>query len=322
MRPPRLPRPRGPLTDELFGAFRTGTDDFQAVLSTAPTAVGADAALALWALHELHYRGFAGVDDHLEWDPTLLQVRALLEGDLERRLRQRWVRPPGLAFVDDVFDWIDGQDGISLARHVHRDADRDQVLDLMRVRSLYHLKESDPLTWLVPRLGVQAKAALMELQFDEYGNGDPNRLHHHLFAVGMEAAGLEPAYDAHVDVAPLEVLEQNNALSLFGLHRRLRGAALGHLAAFEATSSLPSRRMAEGLRRLDFPEELIAYYDEHVEADAVHEQLAVRTIAAALLAEEPELEADLWFGAFTCLDLEDRFARRMLARWGIEEAAA
>lgn len=322
MRPPRLPRPRGPLTDELFGALRAGADDARTVLTVAPTAVGADAALALWALHELHYRGFAGVDDRLEWHPTLIEVRSLLEGDLERRLRQRWARPEGLSFVDDALEWIDGQDGLSLARHVHRDADREQVVDLLRVRSLYHLKESDPVSWLVPRLGVPAKAALMELQFDEYGNGDPNRLHHHLFAAGLEAAGLEPAYDAHVEVVPLEVLEQNNALSLFGLHRRLRGAALGHLAAFEATSSLPSRRMAEGLRRLDFPEELVAYYDEHVEADAVHEQLAVRTIAAALLAEEPEVEDDLWFGAFTCLDLEDRFARAMFARWGVGEAAA
>jgi heme oxygenase-like protein len=321
MRPPRLPQARGPLTDELLGALRAGTD-FSTVLSAAPSAVGDDAALALWVLHELHYRGFAEVDEGLEWEPTLIQVRSLLESDLERRLRGRWTAPRGLSFVDDALEWIDGQDGVSLARHVHRDADRDQVLDLLRVRSLYHLKESDPVSWLVPRLGVPAKAALMELQFDEYGNGDPNRLHHHLFAAGMAAAGLEPTYDAHVDIVPLEVLEQNNTLSLFGLHRRLRGAALGHLAAFEATSSLPSRRMAEGLKRLDFPDEIVAYYAEHVEADAVHEQLAVRTIAAAMLEEEPHLEADLWFGAFTCLDLEDRFARRMLDRWGAGEVAA
>ena len=321
MRPPRLPRPRGPLTDELLGALRAGTD-FSTVLRTAPCAVGDDAALALWVLHELHYRGFDEVDEALEWEPTLLQVRTLLEGDLERRLRGRWTAPQGLSFVDDALEWIDGQDGVSLARHVHREADRDQVIDLLRVRSLYHLKESDPVTWLVPRLGVPAKAALMELQFDEYGNGDPNRLHHHLWETGMRAAGLDPAYDAHVDVVPLEVLEQNNTLTLFGLHRRLRGAALGHLAAFEATSSLPSRRMAEGLKRLDFPDEMVEYYAEHVEADAVHEQLAVRTICGGLLAEEPELESDLWFGAFTCLDLESRFAYAMFARWGVEEKAA
>ena len=54
----------------------------------------------------------------------------------------------------------------------------------------------------------------------------------------------------------------------------------------------------------------------------MHEQLAVRAICAGLLEEEPHLEPDVWFGAFTCLDLEARFARSMLARWGVEERAA
>jgi hypothetical protein len=322
MQRPRLPQARGPLSEELLGALRAHSDDFLGVLATAPTATGEDAALTLWVLHELHYRGFAEVDDHLEWDPQLIRVRNELERDLEGRLRARFSRPDGLSFVDDVFDWMDDQHHVSLARHVHRDADRDQVLELLRARSFYHLKESDPVSWLVPRLGVPAKAALMELQYDEYGDGDPNRLHHHLFALGMQACGLEPAYDAHYDAVPLEALEQNNALTMFGLRRRLRGAALGHLAAFEASSSVPSRRMAQGLERLGFPDQMVAYYLEHVEADAVHEQLAVRTICAALLAEEPGLEDELWFGAFTCLDLEDRFARAMLARWGVGEVAA
>ncbi len=315
----RVPDPRGPLTEELFSALRSGSEDFYSVLPVTPTATGEDAALALWALHELHYRGFDDVDEDLEWDPQLIRVRSVLERDLETRLRSRFTRPAGLSFVEDFFDWVDEQEGPSLARHVHRVADRSQVEELLRVRSVYHLKESDPVAWLVPRLGVRAKAALMELQYDEYGGGDPNRLHHHLFARGLEASGLAASYDAHLGVVPAEALEQNNALSLLGLHRRLRGAALGHLAAFEATSSLPSRRMAQGLERLGFPAEMVDYYAEHVEADAVHEQLAVRTIVAALLAEEPGLEDDVWFGAFTCLDLEDRFARTMLARWGVDE---
>ncbi len=191
--------------------------------------------------------------DDREWDPDLLRLRAELERDLEARLRERWAGPPAADFTEGFFDWVAEQDGVSLAAHVHRDADRDQVLELLRVRSIYHLQESDPTAWVVPRLGVRSKAALMELQYDEYGAGDPNRLHHHLFARGMEASGLDPSYGAYVDEAPLEILEQNNAMSLFGLHRRLRGAALGHLAAFEATSSLPSRKMAQGLERLGVP---------------------------------------------------------------------
>jgi hypothetical protein len=162
---------------------------------------------------------------------------------------------------------------------------------------------------------VRAKAALTELQYDEYGAGDPNRLHHHLFAQGLVEAGLEADYGRYVDEAPLEVLEQDNAVRMFGLQRRLRGAAMGHLAAFEATSSVPARRMAQGLERLRLGHAIIDYYREHVVADAVHDQLAARVICQTLVEDEPALREDVLFGAWTCLDLEDRFARMALQRW-------
>jgi hypothetical protein len=308
------PKPRGTLSDSLFEAMRTQSS-FDGVLGIEPDHDD-DAQIALWALYELHYRGFDDVDDSLEWQPELLQVRRDLEQDFEARLRERFEAPEVTTpFADSLFDYVANHDGRSLAAFVQRDADADQVRELLSVRTIYHLKESDPSAWVVPRLTVAPQAALMELQYDEYGCGDPNRLHSHLFARGLEACGLRSEYGAYIDDVPCEVLEQNNAMSMFGLHRRLRGSALGHLAAFEATSSLPSRRMAQGLDRLGFPSEMIGYYDEHVEADAVHEQLAVRVVCGTLLEAEPALADDVFFGAFTCLDLEDRFAGAMLDRW-------
>jgi hypothetical protein len=312
------PKARGALSEALFVAMRTragsGTD-----LGRLEPEHHDDEQIALWALYELHHRSFDDVEDDLEWDPELLALRRRLEVAFEARLRERWTPPADLpgqdGFAEALFAYVEGHDGASLASHVHRDASTEQVLDLLRHRSVYHLKEADPTAWLVPRLEVDTKAALVELQYDEYGTGDPNRLHAQLFARGLEASGLSAEYGAYLNDVPVEVLEQNNAMSLFGLHRRLRGAALGHLAAFEATSSLPSRRMAQGLARLGLAPELIAYYDEHVEADAVHEQLAVRTICASLVAREPALVADVFLGAFSCLDLEDRVARTLLAEW-------
>ena len=309
------PKPRGALSAVLFEAMRTAPRSWEGVLDTRPDQED-DARIALWALYELHYRGFDDVDDSLEWQPELLQVRRDLEQAFEARLRERYDAPGVTApFADSFFDYVASHDGRSLASFVLRDADADQVRELLSVRSIYHLKESDPSAWLVPRLSVGPQAALMELQYDEYGAGDPNRLHAHLFARGLEACGLRSEYGAYIDDVPGEVLDQNNAMSMFGLHRRLRGAALGHLAAFEATSSLPSRRMAQGLDRLGFPQEMVDYYDEHVEADAVHEQLAVRVVCGSLLDAEPALADDVFFGAFTCLDLEDRFAGAMLEAW-------
>ena len=314
-----LPKPRGPLSDAVLSALRQPPTEPVAPITTEPESAD-DAAITLWALQELSYRGFdeLGDDSVDEWEPELVRVRRRLEDDLEARLRDRWPGvPAGVDLETGFFDWVADHDGPSLARHVQTQATEDQVRDLLRVRSVYHLKEADPTTWVIPRLPNAPKAALVELQYDEYGVGDPARVHSQLFARGMAASGLRTEYGAYVDEAPVEILEQNAALSMFGLQRRLRGAAVGHLAAFEATSSLPSRQLAQGLERLGFPAEMSAYYAEHVEADAVHEQVAVRDICAALVREEPRLEADVWFGAWACLDLEDRTAHRMLGSWGV-----
>jgi hypothetical protein len=308
-----LPKPRGTLSEALVAGLASGHTDLAHVDPESPE----DGALSLWILQELCYRGYDAVDDRLEHDPDLVRLRGRLEDDLERRLRERWPGRPAYdeGFAEAFFAWIEAGDGPSLARHVQREATVDQVVELVQHRSLYTLKEADPFTFALPRLPVVARAALAELQYDEYGGGRPERLHAHLFAEGMAALGLDATADGYVDEAPLEVLEQNNAMSLFGLNRRLRGAAMGHLAAFEAVSSLPSRQIAQGLDRLGLPAELRTYYEEHVEADAVHEQLAVRMICAPLIAAEPDLEDDVWFGAWTCLDLEARLARHLLAKW-------
>ena len=315
------PRPRGALSARVADALR---GDLAAWPATLPAADGADdAALTLWMMYELHYHGFEDVDDAWEWHPGLLATRAGLEESFEDELRRRRAAdgpPPDGDLSAALFDYVSTFEGPSLAGFVHRRAARVQVEELLQLRSVYALRESDPTAWLVPRIGSRPQAALMSLQYDEYGGGDVSRVHAHLFARGMAASGLRADFGGYVDQAPTEVLEQNNAMSLFGLHRRLRAAGLGHLAAFEATSSLPSRRMSQGLRRLGFPDEMTAYYDEHVEADAVHEQLAVREICAPLVAEEPHLRDEVFFGAFVCLDSEARVAAHLLARWG--EAAA
>ncbi|QCW51159.2 iron-containing redox enzyme family protein [Nocardioides dongxiaopingii] len=323
----RLPTSRGPLSDVVAGLLKrpvtTQTVDFPVPDETRPD----DEAITLWMLHELHYRGFDDVDEAWEWAPVLMPLRHRLERNLELSLRRRFAagrplrRGPAADGASDVVADIEAvitaSEGRSLARHVQRHASREETLHLLRQRSIYHLKEADPTTWVVPRLEATTKAALVQVQYDEYGVGDPARLHHELFARGLAASGLDRDYGAYIDETLLPVLEQNNALSLFGLHRRLRGAALGHLAVFEATSSVPSRQLAQGLARLEFPDAMVEYYDEHVEADAVHEQLVLHDVCAALVAAEPDQHDEVLFGAWSCLDLEARTAEALLDDWEV-----
>ena len=319
----RLPSPRGPLSTAVFsglaspGPFAVDASVTRQASADADLLHSDDLQITLWAAYELHYRGFDDVGDEREWDPGVLRLRRELEEAFELAVR-RLVPTPGVDgrdFPTQLRGVIEAAEGPPLAAYLHRRADHDQVLAFLRQRSLYHLKEADPHAFVLPRIDGRAKVALAELLYDEFGAGRPQALHSTLFADALSGAGLDPAYGAYVDETPATTLAVNNLMSLLGLHRRLRGAALGHLAAFETTSSVPSRKIAGGIERVGLPDVVAAYFHEHVEADAVHEQVALRHICGAFVAAEPDLAGDVLFGAAACLAVDAIAAGELLASW-------
>jgi hypothetical protein len=307
-----LAEPRGAVTQLLL-------ERLPGVPSPLPAAEpdsAEDLHLALYLCYELHYRGLPGVDDRWEWEPSLLAVRAGLERRFEAELR-RDVPVPELdtSQMDLALRAVEAADEApSLSRHLERRGTLEQYLEFVVHRSAYQLKEADAHSWALPRLTGPPKAALVEIQADEYGGGDPARIHAHLFAETMEALGLDSRYGAYLDHIPAVTLATVNLMSMFGLHRRLRGAIVGHLALFEMTSSIPNRRYANGLRRLGHGD-ATGFYDEHVVADAVHESIAAVDLAGGLAHQDPALTADVLWGAAALIELEGRFARHLLGAW-------
>jgi hypothetical protein len=326
---PALPPARGPLSAAVLEALRSG-DELGAVDTvpddTVPDDVyGEDAQLALYCLYELHYRGFAGVEPEREWDPALLAVRRDLERAFLARLRAD-------APVDDVRDAADPRaavdaelagllteptdaDGTGVSHHLMREGEPWQFREYLAHRSVYHLKEADPQAWVIPRLHGPAKAALVTVEHDEYGSGDPERVHARLFAGMLAAAGLDDGYGAYLDRAPAETLAEVNLMSLFGLHRALRGALVGQFATVELTSSPGSDRLVKAIDRMGYAPHVAEFYAEHVEADAVHEQLVRRGVVRPLLADEPGLAADVVFGVRASSVLAERWEERVLRAW-------
>ena len=316
----KLPAPRGPLSERLFE-----------VLAGVPAAtefppVGEldglgdeDLQLTLYCCYELHYRAFDGVDPDWEWEPSLLGFRAQLETRFESALRDLVERPA--AAVDplrmdlELREIADSDDGPSLSQYVERAATIEQVREFMIHRSAYQLKEADPHTWAIPRMHGSPKAAIVEVQADEYGGGRPERIHAQLFAESMEAVGLDPSYGAYLDQIPAVTLATVNQMSLCGLHRRLLGAIVGHLALFEMTSSVPNRRYANGLRRLGYDGAATEFFDEHVLADAVHENIAAVDLAGGLAGQASDLGPDILWGARVLVALEGRWAEHLLDSW-------
>jgi hypothetical protein len=322
-----LPAPVGPLTEALFESLPGDPD---AGLATAPRPGGGDPLadldlqLALYACYELHYAGFEGVDERWEWEPSLLAFRASLERPFEAAVAELVpaCEPAELESVGAALQVILADDGgPPLSRHLEQRGTREQMLEHVIHRSAYQLKEADPHSWGIPRLPPAAKAALLEVQFDEYGGGRPERMHAVLFARTMAALGLDDSYGGYLEQLPAETLATVNLLSGFGLHRRRRGALVGHLAAFEMTSSIPNRRYGNALRRLGFGKEATDFYDEHVEADAVHEVIAAWDLAGGLAREEPHVAADILFGARALLAVEGRWAGVLLDAWEAGESS-
>ncbi len=140
-------------------------------------------------------------------------------------------------------------------------------------------------------------------------------VHAELFARAMAAVGLDREYGAYLEQIPGITLATVNLMSLCGLHRRLRGAIVGHLALFEMTSSIPNRRYGEGLRRLGYEGEATLFFDEHVVADAVHENVAAVDLAGGLVRDEPALCASVLWGARALAFLDDRWCVHLLRAW-------
>jgi hypothetical protein len=140
-------------------------------------------------------------------------------------------------------------------------------------------------------------------------------MHSSLFADAMTALDLDPAYGAYLDRLPAVTLATTNLISLFGLHRRLRGALVGHLASFEMNSVGPMGRYSSWLESLGVPIEGRRFYDVHVEADEVHQHIALDDLVGGLLEIEPDQASAVMLGARAVALVEAAFADHVVSAW-------
>lgn len=320
---PTLPAPRGDLSAALFRHWRAGgaralppvADLDRTLAAVVDPLTDDDLHLALWAAYELHHHGFAGLADDLEWDGPTLAFRAALERTFEAALRAEIPagdldRDPREALVA-----VAARGGPPLAATVARSATRDQLREIAVHRSAYQLKEADPHTWVIPRLRGPARSALIEIQADEYGGGVPGAAHAELFALAMAELDLCADFGHYVDRLPGVTLATDNLIDLFGLHRRLRGAVVGHLALFEMCSVAPMSRYLAAATRLGGLPATERFYRVHVEVDDHHAQLALDELVGRLAHDEPDLAPDIVFGAEALARVEARFAAHVLHAW-------
>lgn len=317
--PPLLPSPRGQVSAAIIYALGREPGPVLLPRLDGVDVLDDDAQLALWCCYELHYSSFAGVADAWEWEPALLVARRELERRFVERIVDEIGPVPELGVPDlapALLELTHG-DGPSLSGFLYERGTRLQMREFLVHRSIYQRKEADPHTWAIPRVRGRAKAAMVTIQKDEYGDGVPGAMHAELFATTMRAFGLDPALGAYLDVVPGTTLATDNLVTMFGLHRGWRAACVGHLALFEMTSVGPMGRYAKTLARMGADRATRRFYDVHVTADEEHRHVALDDMVAGLVEQEPALAGQVWFGARALAEIEGRFARRLLERWNL-----
>ena len=325
---PQLPLPRGPLSAAVVDALRW--NELEPIRDRAldPDAVDVladdDAQLALACCYELSYQSFAGVDDRWEWEPELLALRGRLERAFVLRLGDEIGPPrtlPTSAVIPLLRELATSSSGPSLSRFMERRGRVEHIREFCVHRSAYQLKEADPHTWMIPRLSGRAKATVVTIQHDEYGEGKTGEMHSELFATTMEALDLDSTYGAYLHLLPAATLATGNLISMFGLHRAWRAACVGHLALFEMNSVQPMLRYSAALRRWGFGANARRFYDVHVAADAWHEQVAQAELVSGLLEAEPTVGGTVIFGAQALMEVERRMAQTLLDAWKSAETS-
>ena len=316
--PPDVPSSRGPVSEAVIAFLVDGRelpDPLALLASCDDPLVDDDLHLALWCCYELHHHGFAGVADDLEWNPALLSFRGHLERSFEAALRLE-LRGEALPSNPSTALWvIAAWHSPPLASTVERSATIDQLREFAIHRSAYQLKEADAHTFAIPRLAGPGRSAMIEIQADEYGSGRPGQAHAELFAAAMRELGLDDRFGHYVDRLPGTTLATDNLVEMFALHRRLRGALVGHLALFETTSVGSMSRYLGAARRFGGLPAVERFYAVHVDADVHHGALATNHMVTGVVDAEPELAPEVIFGAVALNRVESRFARHLLDRW-------
>jgi hypothetical protein len=330
----RLPQTRGPVTYLLWSDLLTYPAEQpltatagavrQALAGSEDLLYDEDLQLALFCLYELHCSGLDGVDERWEWDPGLLALRHELEAGLEARLRRGAAELFGTGdtmprspqeVADRLFAMAHHGTGPSAWDFIGREADHGQLQESLVHQSVYRLKETAPYAWALPRLTGRPRAALAELQAGDHGGGHAGRSQAELFAADLARLGLKEHLAAYVDWVPAISLAAVNLRSLFGIHRRLRGATAGSLAVEALGSSVPAAAFARGLERWGVDSGDAGDVAERIQAGAVRGELAGCEVAGGLVAQDRSLADDVFFGAASALLVDQLVGRWQLEAW-------
>ncbi len=143
------------------------------------------------------------------------------------------------------------------------------------------------------KLPSTAKLEMARNYWDEMGRGKPKAMHGPLLGRMVEELTLAPSVDNTV----WEALALANTMVGLAINRPFAFQSLGALGVIELTAPDRARKVAEGMRRLDYNPKVRAYFDLHSVIDLHHSKDWNRNVFLPLLEEKPYLNISIAEGA-------------------------
>jgi hypothetical protein len=162
---------------------------------------------------------------------------------------------------------------------------------LLAIASLDGLVEASQLSRILGGASNSIHARLTRLLLEEYGFGHLERKHSSYFIKMLHEAGMRSEPEAHLDLAPWELLALTNQSFLFSERRRYFLRYIGGLLYFETTVPAGFRHYHAAAVRLGISEDGRSYWDLHIHADERHGRWMLHDVALPLVKKYP---SDAW----------------------------
>jgi hypothetical protein len=146
--------------------------------------------------------------------------------------------------------------------------------------------------------------------WDEMGNGDPEKVHTHLFSKALHALNADATYVA--DNLLDESRISGNLSAAFALNRRHHFKAIGYFGVTEYIAPSRFKNLVKAWRRNKLPEDALAYHELHVTIDAVHGNSWFNNVIAPSIDQAPAIGREIALGACVRLNSSARYLNSIL----------
>jgi hypothetical protein len=143
----------------------------------------------------------------------------------------------------------------------------------------------------------EEKLVIAENYWDEMGRGTLEKMHTLMFSQsGKYLQKVLAESDNEIDKLPPQALKNGNLQLMLGLRRRFIPRLLGAVGVMEDTASRRFQATVRGMRRCGFPEEVIAYHEEHIEFDCNHGEEWLAKVLLPMMDRNPNFLREVCIG--------------------------